>query len=145
MFSAGVEFASELRDFIEEDGPKYYPKLLKYVRIKIIEASNTILGPFDETLQKAAMAALDRRVVLKSGDADLLPSQFKFTELLLENGVQEVTQNVILLNNNKTVPYGVAVWAAGNGPLPITLQLIDALGEGGQVSLSIARLVSYHG
>ena len=35
----GIEFAAELRDFVEQDGPKYYPNLLKHVRIKIIEAS----------------------------------------------------------------------------------------------------------
>ena len=45
----GVEFASELRDFIEQDGPKYYPTLLKFVRIKVIEASPTVLAPFDKS------------------------------------------------------------------------------------------------
>jgi NADH dehydrogenase FAD-containing subunit len=124
----GVEFASELRDFVEEDGPKFYPKLLKHVRIKVIEASNTILGPFDKSLQKAAIDALERRVSIKNEEAmALLPNQFKFTELLLESGVQEVTEKVIKLNNGKEIPYGIAVWAAGIGPLPVTLQLIDAL------------------
>ena len=31
----GIEFAAELRDFVEQDGPKYYPKLLKYVHVPI--------------------------------------------------------------------------------------------------------------
>lgn len=34
----GVEFASELRDFVEQDGPTYYKHLLKHVSIKVIEA-----------------------------------------------------------------------------------------------------------
>jgi len=40
--------------------------------------------------------------------------------------VSEVKEDRILLNNGKEIPYGLAVWAAGNGPLPITLQMIDS-------------------
>ena len=59
----------------------------------------------------------------------------------MNSGVAEVKEDVILLNDGTTIPYGLAVWAAGNGPLPITLQLIDALGsEGSQAEAqSIAR------
>jgi NADH dehydrogenase FAD-containing subunit len=124
----GVEFASELRDFIEQDGPKYYPELLKYVRIKVIEASPTVLAPFDKSLQEEAIRQLTRGV--KSSDEEilnLLPEKFQLTELLLNSGVSEVEEDVIRLNDGKEIPYGLAVWAAGNGPLPITLQLIDSL------------------
>jgi Pyridine nucleotide-disulphide oxidoreductase len=51
----GIEFAAELRDFIKEDGPKYYPNLLKHVRIKIIEAAPTVIAPFDKELQDEAV------------------------------------------------------------------------------------------
>lgn len=126
----GIEFASELRDFIEQDGPKYYPKLLKYVRIKVIEASKTILAPFEESLQKEAIKQLRRTISIKDPDAsNLLPESFQLTELLLESSVKEVKEKSIELNNGASIPYGLAVWAAGNGPLPLTLQLIDALGE----------------
>jgi NADH dehydrogenase FAD-containing subunit len=43
------------RGFIEEDGPKYYPNLLKHVRIKIIEAAPTVIAPFDKELQDKAV------------------------------------------------------------------------------------------
>jgi NADH dehydrogenase FAD-containing subunit len=58
----------------------------------------------------------------------LLPAAFKLTELLLDSSVKEVTENKIYLNDGTEIPYGLALWAAGNGPLPITLQLIEALG-----------------
>lgn len=126
----GVEFASELRDFIEQDGPKFYPELLKYVRIKVIEASPTILAPFDKTLQEEAIKQLTRNVMSKDPAVlNLLPEKFQLTELLLSSGVSEVKEDRILLNGGKEIPYGLAVWAAGNGPLPITLQLIDSLKE----------------
>jgi len=126
----GVEFASELRDFIEEDGPKYYPDLLKYVRIKVIEASPTILAPFDKSLQEEAINQLTRGVKAKDPSIlQLLPEKFQLTELLLNSGVSEVKEDIISLNDGREIPYGLAVWAAGNGPLPITLQLIDELGK----------------
>jgi NADH dehydrogenase FAD-containing subunit len=137
----GVEFASELRDFVEQDGPKYYPNLLKFVRIKVIEASPTVLAPFDKSLQQEAIAQLTRSVGSKDPVAQsLLPEDFKFTELLLSSGVSEVKEDRIILNDSREVPYGLAVWAAGNGPLPITLQLIEAIGEGEQAEAqAVAR------
>lgn len=135
----GVEFASELRDFIEEDGPKYYPKLLKYVRIKVIEASPTVLAPFDKSLQTEAIAQLTRQIKTKDASVlNLLPEQFQLTELLLNSGVSEVKENSICLNDGTEIPYGLSVWAAGNGPLPITLGLIEKLGEGDQAEAQTA-------
>lgn len=113
---------------MEQDGPKYYPKLLKHVRIKVIEASSTVLAPFDKSLQAAAIEQLTRAVSVKDKEVlKLLPEKFLLTELLLDSGVQEVKEDVICLNNGDEIPYGISVWAAGNGPLPITLQTIDAL------------------
>ena len=124
---------SELRDFVEQDGYKYYPKLLKYVRIKIIEASPTVLAPFDKQLQQEAIKQLTRGIQTKDPTIlDLLPESFQLTELLLNSGVSEVDENKIMLNDGSEIPYGLAVWAAGNGPLPVTLSVIDALGEGTQ-------------
>jgi NADH dehydrogenase FAD-containing subunit len=132
---------SELRDFVEQDGYKYYPKLLKYVRIKIIEASPTVLAPFDKQLQQEAIKQLTRGIQTKDPTIlDLLPESFQLTELLLNSGVSEVDENKIMLNDGSEIPYGLAVWAAGNGPLPVTLSLIDALGEGKQSEAqSVAR------
>lgn len=129
----GIEFASELRDFIEQDGAKYYPELIKYVSIKIIEATNTVLAPFDKSLQEAAIEQLLRPSSARYDERiSQLPSDFTLTELLLESGVKEVKETAVYLNNGKEIPYGLSVWAAGNGPLPITLQLIDNIGEGEQ-------------
>lgn len=138
---AGVEFASELRDFIEQDGPKYYPDLLKFVRIKVIEASPTVLAPFDKQLQREAIRQLTRDASAKDPAVlNLLPEHFKLTELILNSGVSEVQESDIILKDGTKIPYGLAVWAAGNGPLPITLDLIEELGEGEQsAAQSMAR------
>jgi NADH dehydrogenase FAD-containing subunit len=115
---------------VEQDGPKYYPNLLKHVRIKVIEASSTVLAPFDKTLQEEAIKQLKRKVSLVDPDArDLLPERFKLTELLLDSSVKEVTESKIFLNDGTEIPYGLSLWAGGNGPIPLTLQLIESLGE----------------
>ena len=115
----GVEFASELRDFVEQDGPTFYKHLLRHVSIKVIEASGTVLAPFDESLQEAAVKALTSS---STGLGNI-------TELLLDSGVAEVKPDVILLNDGRSIPYGLSVWAAGNGPAPLTVGLISELEE----------------
>ncbi|CAJ1924916.1 unnamed protein product [Cylindrotheca closterium] len=136
----GIEFAAELRDFIEQDGPKYYPKLLKFVRIKVIEASSTILAPFDKSLQDEAITQMNRRVQVNDEiTSSMLPSGFKLVELLLDSSVKEVTEKTIHLNDGSSIDYGVAVWAAGNGPLPFTLDVIEQLGEAQAAHQGTAR------
>ncbi|OEU22136.1 hypothetical protein FRACYDRAFT_205063 [Fragilariopsis cylindrus CCMP1102] len=136
----GIEFAAELRDFVEEDGPKYYPTLLKYVRIKVIEASSTILAPFDKSLQEEAITQMNRNVEFKDISIyRLLPERFKLVELLLDSSVKEVTAKTILLNDGNTINYGLSVWAAGNGPLPLTLQIVDKLGDEQSSEQNVAR------
>ena len=129
----GVEFAGELRDFLEEDGPKYYPHLLKYVRIKVIEATPVVLRPFDEELQQAAVDALTRKVTQEK--SDLFPDNM--LEVVVNTKVQQVTENAILLDDGTSIPYGLAVWAGGIGPLPITKEIIETLG-GTQVAAQAA-------
>lgn len=136
----GIEFAAELRDFVEQDGPKYYPTLLKYVRIKVIEASSAILAPFDATLQEEAMKQMNRNVEFKDPNIyRLLPERFKLVELLLDSSVKEITDKLILLNDGNTINYGLSVWAAGNGPLPLTLKIVDKLGEAQHSEQNVAR------
>jgi len=43
--------------------------------------------------------------------------------------VQEITKDAIHLADGRRLPYGLAVWAAGNGPLPLTLQITNSLGQ----------------
>jgi NADH dehydrogenase FAD-containing subunit len=136
----GIEFAAELRDFIEQDGPKYYPTLLKYVRIKVIEASSSVLAPFDKSLQEEAIKQLNRKMDIPNPEVrDLIPERFKLTELLLDSCVAEVLPANIMLNDGTDIPYGLAVWAGGIGPLPITLQLVESLGEQQAKEQEVAR------
>ena len=137
---SGVEFASELRTFIEEDGPKYYPKLLKDVRIKVIEATSTVLAPFDKSLQEEAIRRLNSESKIRDEKArNFLPSHLKMSEVMLEARVKEITEDTIELHDGTKIDYGLCVWAAGNAPLELTNDLIEELGEEQAKEQTVAR------
>jgi NADH dehydrogenase FAD-containing subunit len=99
-----------------------------------------VLAPFDKELQQEAIAQLKRPTMISDPKvAKLLPPNFQMTELLLEASVKEVKEDRILLNNGQEIPYGIAVWAAGNGPIPLTLQLIESLGDEQASAQAVAR------
>ena len=129
----GVEFSSELRDFIEQEGPKYYKPLLKYVSIKLIEATPVVLRPFDKKLQDKAVEILTQ----KSDNSGLFSENLN--ELILNKKVSEVTENHIALEDGRNIPYGLAVWAGGIGPLPLTLDIIEKVGGRQKVNQNVAR------
>lgn len=119
----GIEFAAELLDFIESDGPRYYKELLPYVRIKIVEAAPSILRPFEDGMKDEAIRRLTRTIELE-GVPKLQP-----LEILLNKQVSEVSANYVYFKDGEKLPYGMALWAAGIGPLPITTSLIESLEE----------------
>lgn len=119
----GIEFAAELLDFIESDGPRYYKELLPYVRIKIVEAAPSILRPFEDGMKDEAIRRLTRTIEVE-GVPTLQP-----LEILLNKQVSEVSANYVYFKDGEKIAYGMSLWAAGIGPLPITTSLIETLGE----------------
>ena len=55
-----MELTAELKDFIEEDVPKFYPHLLPFISIKVLEASDRVLMQFEQGLQTKAVKDLQR-------------------------------------------------------------------------------------
>ena len=117
----GIEFAAELLDFIEEDGSRFYKDVLKYVRIKVVEAAPSILRPFEDGMKDEAIHRLTRAIEIE-GIGTIQPC-----EILLNKQVSEVTENYVYFKDGDKVPYGMALWAAGIGQLPITASLVEAL------------------
>ena len=137
---SGIEFAGELRDFIENEVPRYYPNLLRHVKIKLFDFAKTVLSPFDKKLQDAAVDHLTKEMVWRSDKiASWLPEDYHLIEIYLGNGVKEVKRDRIILNDGKVFPFGLCLWAGGNGPVPITLDLIKKLGKEQQDLQPVAR------
>jgi NADH:ubiquinone reductase (non-electrogenic) len=97
----GVELCGELRDYVAQDVARLYPRLLPHVRIVLLEASDKVLGAFDADMQQAAL----RR--LREGGRGVA------VDVRTSAGVSEVRPTTIVLSDGEVLPYGVAVWAAG--------------------------------
>lgn len=119
----GVEFTSELRDWLEFEGRKYYSKLLKYVQITLVEAGSQILPIFDEALRQEALKQLTERETKLINDGLI---NKEVTTVILKAGVTEVTEKTLILSNGESMSYGFCVWAAGNGALPFVQSFISS-------------------
>jgi len=122
----GVEFTGELLDFIKNDLPNYYPRLVGKIQVKLIQGGDSILPVFDKALREKGMTTL------LENNANL--------EILLSTQVKEVKANTLVFSDfksnskntlsfggQKTLDYGVCVWAAGTEPRPITRSLLSKL------------------
>ena len=122
----GVEFTSELRDWIENEGAKYYRHLMKFVSLSLVEAGPSVLAVFDEALQREAMRSLTER---KSALISEGVIEKEMTKIYTSSGVSEVGETSIKLSDGSSMPYGFCVWAAGNGPIPFVNELIEGIEE----------------
>jgi len=109
----GCEFSAELSDFLRQDVKKHYPKLFSEVSVKLLNSGASILGQFDSALQESALSSL------KKGKIDVV----------LNARVTNVTDKTITLKNGDEIPYGLAVWAAGNGVQPLVERIIERTPE----------------
>lgn len=99
-----VEYAGELHDFLTRDLSKWYPELMEYVQVHLIESSKHILGPFNPELQDYAEQLLvKRKFDLRTGVA-----------------VKEVRHNEVELSDGSVIPCGIVVWSTGVAPNSFT-------------------------
>ncbi len=103
----GVEFAAELNDFVREDLVKWYPALIPYTRITLLEAARQILGTFDSRLSEYATRLFQRQSI----------------EVKPNSPVKELREKEIIMHDGSSVPYGLVVWSTGIGPTELTLSL----------------------
>ena len=106
----GVEFTSELRDWMEVEGRRYYPHLLKYVSISLVEAGSAILSVFEKNAQEEGLRHLQTRTTKLIADGIIAE---EMTKVSLNAGVKEITDKHILLSSGEKIPYGFCLWAAG--------------------------------
>jgi len=102
-----IEFASELYDFLSTDVRRLYPDLAGKAKVVLIEAGPKILGSFHTNIARYVEATFrQRKVVVLTGRA-----------------VRSVENDVALLDNGDSVPFGLMVWSAGNKQTSLTQSL----------------------
>eukprot|EP00401_Gymnodinium_catenatum_P037671 CAMPEP_0117593678 /NCGR_PEP_ID=MMETSP0784-20121206/72770_1 /TAXON_ID=39447 /ORGANISM="" /LENGTH=707 /DNA_ID=CAMNT_0005395635 /DNA_START=88 /DNA_END=2211 /DNA_ORIENTATION=- len=114
----GVEVAADLADFVKGDAKKLYPKLLKHVRIRLVNTGANLLATYDREISRSSLEVFQRSNV----------------EVLSGYRVVEVTPNEVVMNrseDNETVraSYGCVVWAAGIKENALSKQLKSTLIE----------------
>ncbi|SAM08909.1 hypothetical protein [Absidia glauca] len=104
----GVEFSSELYDFISEDLSRLYPELMDYTRMTVYDVGSSILNSFDSKLSDYATKKFNRRgIQIKTG-----------------THVERVEKDYLDIKEEGKVPYGMLVWSTGlmQNPLVESLQ-----------------------
>lgn len=105
--ATGVEFAAELNDFLNEDLSKWFEHLVPFIKITLLEATDKILGTFDEALREYALKLFYRKNIdVKFGSA-----------------VTEVKKNQVILANGTSIDFGILVWSGGIAPIEMMKDL----------------------
>eukprot|EP01087_Luapelamoeba_hula_P023102 TRINITY_DN8446_c0_g1_i1.p1 TRINITY_DN8446_c0_g1~~TRINITY_DN8446_c0_g1_i1.p1 ORF type:complete len:661 (-),score=96.82 TRINITY_DN8446_c0_g1_i1:141-2093(-) len=113
----GVEFAAELHDFLQDDLKQYYPEdLLNRMTITVVQSADAILNTYDAHISKYAMESFARQGI-----------QVKTGARVTEVKPNEITMTDKKSNKSVKLPFGLCVWAAGVGPVPLVRQFMSAL------------------
>ncbi|KAG0284191.1 hypothetical protein BGZ96_011448 [Linnemannia gamsii] len=103
----GVEFSSELHDFIREDCSRLFPGLMNHVTLAVYDVAPTILASFDKSLSEYCMTKFKRSgIEVRTGTA-----------------VERVEDGKLVLKNGKEIPFGCLVWSTGLTENPMTATL----------------------
>lgn len=114
----GVEIAAELRDFILDNLRTAYPHFKEYeIKVQIVEMADKVLNTYDKAISEYTQQRFKRQDI----------------EVLTRHQVKRVNETSIevldLVNQEqKTLPFGMCVWASGVRPTDISLDLAKSYG-----------------
>ena len=94
------EFVGELHDFVTQDVARFYPHLKKHINVTLVEASEHLLGQFDQKL----VGYVEKRFKSRNINVRLNTAVVKFDE---KNG------RFAELSDGEKLPVGMLVWSAG--------------------------------
>jgi len=100
----GVEFAAELHDFVTEDVQRWFPEVMEYVRITLLEATGNILTQFDAKLGEYALKIFKRQHITVRNHS-----------VVTRVDEDEVAYGVTVKDEER-MPCGLVVWSTGIGP-----------------------------
>mmetsp|Transcript_36100 Transcript_36100/g.90589 ORF Transcript_36100/g.90589 Transcript_36100/m.90589 type:complete len:586 (+) Transcript_36100:49-1806(+) len=114
----GVEIAAELRDYVEDDLSKLFPKLVQEdFCLSLVQSGDHILNTYDLKISEYAERKFSARNI----------------NLLLHSRVKAVTPTHLQYTDAhrtlQTLPYGLCVWSTGIAANPLVQQIAKALPE----------------
>ncbi|CAH8275857.1 unnamed protein product [Arabidopsis lyrata] len=120
----GVEFASELHDFVNEDLVKLYPKAKNLVQITLLEAADHILTMFDKRITEFAEEKFTRDGI-----------DVKLGSMVVKVNDKEISAKT-KGGEVSTIPYGMIVWSTGIGTRPVIKDFMKQIGQGNRRALA---------
>lgn len=114
----GVETAGALTELVGVVFHRDYPMLdIGRARVVLLEARDSLLGPFSDQSRQRALESLRRRHV----------------DVRLSTAVEEVGPREVKLQNGEALPAQTVVWAAGVAPNPLAAALALETTKGGRI------------
>jgi NADH dehydrogenase FAD-containing subunit len=111
-------------DFVKQDAKRHYGNLLPYVKITLVEAGPSLLGPFDVALQKYAHGLFEKRDIdVRLGTAVVGVEDFEGPGYRFSPGKRA------LLSDGEPLEFGTMVWSAGLAPRTFTETLDNDIFE----------------
>eukprot|EP01024_Parvocaulis_polyphysoides_P073525 TRINITY_DN9468_c1_g1_i5.p1 TRINITY_DN9468_c1_g1~~TRINITY_DN9468_c1_g1_i5.p1 ORF type:complete len:604 (+),score=96.75 TRINITY_DN9468_c1_g1_i5:111-1922(+) len=107
----GVEVAAELHDMITQDLHKLYPRLIPYVRIRVIELMSHVLNMYDRKISEYTAQQFSRNGI----------------DLVLNTKVSGVKEGYVTIVDKEQreteIPFGACIWATGIAKNPLVQQI----------------------
>jgi NADH dehydrogenase FAD-containing subunit len=131
------EFMSELHDFIKKDVAKWYPDLMKHIKLTLVEAGPGILGSFDKALSEYYLRKLNEKNI----DVRLNTAVAGVDERYIEG--EQIT--VARFADGTEVNFGTMVWSAGLAPVRLVTNSNLNLDRGRIIVDDYLRVPDAHG
>ncbi|KAE8210389.1 hypothetical protein CF327_g5734 [Tilletia walkeri] len=113
----GIEYAAELRDWVNGDLKRWYPEIADRVRVTLIEALPNVLPMFSKHLIEYTESTF------RQNDINIM------TRSMVKDCDSENVTVKTATGEIQKIPYGLLVWAAGNTTRTLTRNLQAALPE----------------
>lgn len=113
------EFTTELYEFLNHDVSKWFPDLLKHIKVTLVEAGPGLLGSFHQSLADYYLKSLRKRKVDVRVNTAVIGVEDRYYD---KEGVHEPVSDkshytVALLADGTEMPFGTMVWSAGLAPV----------------------------
>ncbi|KAK5458498.1 hypothetical protein LTS15_004580 [Exophiala xenobiotica] len=115
----GVEITAELSDLAQNELKDFYPAVAPLIHITIYDVASHILGSYDQRLYEYATEKMAKRGV----------------HVATNTVIEKVDRTTLHLKGQKSVPYGMLLWVAGNKSIPFVDTLNVKKTEGGLVRI----------
>ncbi|KAL0479260.1 NADH:quinone reductase [Acrasis kona] len=112
----GVEFSAELRDFLQNEVRRFFPRLMPYISVTMVQSADHLLNTLNKKLSEYA----ENKFKLDGVNVVTLARviEVKEKELVIYDKGTKSTRNV---------PFGMCVWTTGIKQTPLIERLIDSL------------------